>query len=265
MKQIGTLIVSALALATFAQAEPANKPGGSLRAVEQQGIQCEPREATRFDTIVIHLPTPHAGELAIEDPFGTRFLISFDWPSYPQPLLLPATFRSMTKLSIKISEAMGYSVGHGDQIFQHLGTYKVLVGKYLASDPVVEGWCRISLDSADDQVKCEPREVTPRDTLKIRLSMPHGPYLFIENSRRKRFYFAFPDAPDNRPPVVPDLIFRTTTELSIKVGGAKGYSFKTGAMEAIFQSPGTYTVEGGDGFESDGVISDGMCKIKFRR
>jgi hypothetical protein len=118
MKQAAIVIVSALALATFAHAEPANGPGGSHPAVKRQGIRCEPRMATRDDTIVIHLPTPHGGVLAIEDPDGARFLISFDRTSRYQPELQPATFRGMNQLSFKINEAMGYTIWEQERIFK---------------------------------------------------------------------------------------------------------------------------------------------------
>jgi hypothetical protein len=263
-----------LALATFAHAEPANGPGprGSRPTVERQGIRCEPRKATRDDTIVIHLPTPHGGALVIEDPEGGRFGISFDRTGSYQPLLQPETFRSMNQLSIKINEAMGYTAWERERIFKSPGVYKVLVGE-LQTTPaklVIEDWCLINLGSVAEHLECEPREVTPRDTLKIRLPIPHSESLVIDNPRKKWFKLTDAGEPVGLP-LIPSTTFRSMTELSLKVGEAKGLTAEGDAsvIDSIFRSPGTYTVrlrrQENIMNDEDRPWVEDMCTVKFRR
>jgi len=226
--------------------------------------------ATRDDTIVIHLPTPHGGVLAIEDPDGARFLISFDRTSRYQPELQPATFRGMNQLSFKINEAMGYTIWEQERIFKSPGVYKVLVGEQATGAKlVVEHWCLVNLGSIAEQLECEPREVTPRDTLKIRLPIPHDEDMVIENPRNKRFYLTDAGQPQGLP-LIPGMTFRSMTELSLKVGEAKGLTFgKEDVIDSIFRSPGTYTVRL---HRQEITIDDGdprwvedTCTFKFRR
>jgi len=150
--RIGLFLSIALVIATSTNAWAADQSlPGRAPPIDQQGMECEPLRATSGDTIRLRLSPQHGGYLAIESPTRERFYIVFPQPdasSPAQPLIPSDTFRRMTDLSIKVSDAQGYSSKANDTrkvpIFRRTGTYTVLVSNQLETDePVLDGWCKI--------------------------------------------------------------------------------------------------------------------------
>ena len=124
---------------------------GSRNINLTERVTCSPRKLYRGDTLVITMPVPHGGDLAIVGPNKRYSFIVYYQPdknSKQQPLISREKFETMAQLKIatnQIREMMWASDEKPNRlIFTRTGWYEVWLGANLETDdgtPVAK--CRV--------------------------------------------------------------------------------------------------------------------------
>ena len=116
---------------------------------------------------------------------------------------------------------------------------------------------------------CAPTQVRPGDTLRLRMTLPHGKSLHVLAPDRTPYIVVFHgegqrDRAQRRSLVPPDS-FARMTDLALDVRTARGgvWVFGRDTNETLFHAPGTYRVIVGDDLETDGP-SYAECLVTYR-
>jgi hypothetical protein len=119
----------------------------------------------------------------------------------------------------------------------------------------------------DTNLTCTP-EIGANDTLRMRMSLPHGPTFHIGTPDGTPyvviFYGAAPDRGLRRTLMPPDSFAKVTAlELDPRTFKAGVWVFGRDTNELVFTVPGTYRLRVGSDMETDGPIY-AECLVRYR-
>ncbi|NVM87088.1 hypothetical protein FHT32_000711 [Variovorax sp. SG517] len=122
------------------------------RSVQQGTMVCSPTSVRSNQSFTVHLPENYGPDVAIVDPVGRYFFLSFR-PSASAPKHIPPiteqALRSQKTLVINANSAKGIELAVGSsgawkKIFGKSGVYRVLISQTLETEaPVLDGWCEV--------------------------------------------------------------------------------------------------------------------------
>jgi len=114
-------------------------------------FQCTPRSVTSGQSVTLHLPATHGGELGVQTPDKRILFIALD--SEPQAPVATAAFKSLRTLELPTATAQGLAPADAwkpDRIFTVAGTYRFVVSDNLETED--EGganlWCIVRFSGA---------------------------------------------------------------------------------------------------------------------
>jgi hypothetical protein len=139
----------------------------------------------------------------------------------------------------------------------------------LPSAPLNAGASNDSMQSPNTPpstpLECTPKVFVRRDTITLRMEVPHGEYLGVTQPNGTPFYLIRPH-PENPPDfsLVPSETFTTmpTIRLAADVR-AKPLVYGRDTLEPVFHDPGTYVVEIGSNLESDMGSQIHKCTVRL--
>lgn len=118
---------------------------------------------------------------------------------------------------------------------------------------------------ASTSLECTPKVLVHRDTITLRMEVPHGEYLGVTQPNGTPFYLINPHP--GKPPdfsLVPSDTFTTmpTIRLATDVR-AKPLVYGRDTLETVFHEPGTYVVEIGSNLQSDLGSQIHKCTVRL--
>jgi hypothetical protein len=113
-------------------------------------LSCDPNKVSADDTLILRFRMPHPAELAIRAPGNTWFFLVYDPgpdKSTPPPIVDRASFAKMPEMRLPVATARGvqWEADKKTQlIFQHSGTYEVVLTNWLESEGVPSFRCKVT-------------------------------------------------------------------------------------------------------------------------
>lgn len=101
-------------------------------------MRCEPQTARVGQTIVLHMPLPHGGQLGVWAPSKTFFFIAFTPEEGVRPPIPTSRFKRLRTLQLDTASARGLEAISRDavpeRIFRVPGQYRFIVSQNLETD-----------------------------------------------------------------------------------------------------------------------------------
>lgn len=152
MMRAAFVVAIVFSFAVSAFADGAGAPRKTQPTLHQGTMVCTPTSVRTNQSFTVQLPEKHGPDIAIVDPAGRYFFLSFR-PTASAPKHIPpisdATLRAKKALVINTSQASGIELAIGSdavlsKIFRRSGVYRVLISDTLETeDPVLDGWCEV--------------------------------------------------------------------------------------------------------------------------
>jgi hypothetical protein len=114
--------------------------------------------------------------------------------------------------------------------------------------------------------KCAPKVFSLRDSITLRMQVPHGEYLVVNQPNGTLFYLVYPQLGDTRQnySLLPSDIFKQTP--TIRFGAnvkAEPRVYGRDTLEAVFHKPGNYVLVIGSNLESERGSGIHKCTIRL--
>lgn len=114
-------------------------------------------------------------------------------------------------------------------------------------------------------LQCAPKMFSRRDTITMRMEVPHGEYLVVIQPNGTWFYLVYPhdvDGPNYS--LVPSDTFKAMPTIRFR-GDVKGKPWVYGrdTLETVFQEPGKYVLETGANIASERGSQIWKCSVRF--
>jgi hypothetical protein len=131
--------------------------------------------------------------------------------------------------------------------------------------PIIERPAREDTSAGTPDFQCTPKIASSRDTITLRMTIPHGEYLLVTQPNGTTFFLVYPHpAPpavtvltsSDAFPQMPTIRFGTDLKSTPQVFGRD-------TLERVFREPGNYVVEIGHNLESERAAAIHKCTVQF--
>jgi hypothetical protein len=116
-------------------------------------------------------------------------------------------------------------------------------------------------------LSCEPSKLAHGDTLVLRMSHPHGPYLAVRKPDGTQFFLAYPTLGDTTapPPIIANEAFMETRELRLATSDVVSSPWTAAEIvpQHVFTASGTYEITLAENLESDAEYPSVQCTVHF--
>jgi hypothetical protein len=114
-------------------------------------------------------------------------------------------------------------------------------------------------------LQCGPKVFSRRDTITMKMEVPHGEYLVVIQPNGTWFYLVYPhdvDGPDYS--LVPSETFKEMPTIRFRADvKGKPWVYGRDTLETVFQEPGKYILETGANIASERGSQIWKCSVRF--
>jgi hypothetical protein len=112
---------------------------------------------------------------------------------------------------------------------------------------------------------CAPQELKSGDTLRLELSVPHGPYLVVQAPDGAQLFVVYPGAGPAKPSLVSEQAFAVMPHFTTPVAELRGWPWIYGrdTLEPVFYTPGDYQVIVAQNWESENAYDIRRCYVHY--
>jgi len=105
---------------------------------ENPRMRCEPQTIKARQTLTVHMPMPHGGELGVWTPENKFFFIAFEPEQDIKPPIPMAKFKNLRMLKINTASAVGLESISRNAVPEHIftvsGKYRFIVSNNLETE-----------------------------------------------------------------------------------------------------------------------------------
>lgn len=118
--------------------QAAMKPGHDRTPVKARYFRCSPLHLVSGDTLRIRVAVPHGGDLAVIDPQGRFFFISFWDADHPEKSIFDwQELKIRPSIELNTTKIKGYpenTLDSPQRVFTKPGRYRILLGENLETE-----------------------------------------------------------------------------------------------------------------------------------
>ena len=112
---------------------------------------------------------------------------------------------------------------------------------------------------------CAPPELKSGDTLRLELSVPHGPYLVVQAPDGAQLFVIYPGADSAKPSLLSEHAFSVMPRFTAPVATLRGWPWIYGrdTLERVFHTTGDYEVIVAENWESENAYDIRRCHVQY--